>query len=174
MASRTYVPDIHVHASLQCSHASVGLAQARPNKCWSSHPAPGIVNNCPSRWIDLTSAILVTWAAPERPNGVLLQYHLQLTTYDGRRVIVTESVGSSTFLDDLDSNELREFQHNCGFCSFRDLVVITVYSTYTPPTFTENGVPYTVRIFAENSAGNGTKCNVTDFTDELCKFYKAT
>ena len=33
----TYVPDIHVHAStrtcvLQCSHANVGLAQARPKK----------------------------------------------------------------------------------------------------------------------------------------------
>ena len=32
---------------------------------------------------------------------------------------------------------------------------------------TVDGVPYTVSIFAENSAGNGTKCNVTDFTDEL-------
>ena len=35
------------------------------------------------------------------------------------------------------------------------------------PTPTEAGVPYIVSIFAENSAGNGTKCNVTDFTDEL-------
>jgi len=32
---------------------------------------------------------------------------------------------------------------------------------------TEDGVPYTVQIFAENSAGNGTVCNVTDFTNEL-------
>jgi len=31
----------------------------------------------------------------------------------------------------------------------------------------EDGVPYTVQIFAENSAGNGTVCNVTDFTNEL-------
>ena len=28
------------------------------------------------------------------------------------------------------------------------------------------GVPYTVRIFAMNGAGNGTACNVTDFGDE--------
>jgi len=32
---------------------------------------------------------------------------------------------------------------------------------------TEDGVPYTVQIFAENSAGSGTVCNVTDFTNEL-------
>ena len=32
---------------------------------------------------------------------------------------------------------------------------------------TEDGVPYTLQIFAENSAGNGTVCNVTDFTNEL-------
>ena len=37
----------------------------------------------------------------------------------------------------------------------------------SPPTPTEDGVPYIVSIFAENSAGNGTKCNVTDFTNEL-------
>ena len=42
---------------------------------------------------------------------------------------------------------------------------------YTPPTPTENGVPYIVSIFAENSAGNGTKCNVTDFTNELSMFH---
>ena len=36
---------------------------------------------------------------------------------------------------------------------------------------TEDGVPYTVSIFAENSAGNGTVCNFTDFTNELCKFH---
>ena len=69
------------------------------------------MNNCPSRWTDLASAIQVTWAAPERPNGMILQYHLQLTTYDGRRVIVSTSVGNSTFLDDLDSSELRELYH---------------------------------------------------------------
>ena len=74
------------------------------------------MNNCPSRWTDLTSAIQVTWTAPERPNGVLLRYYLQLTTYDGRRVIVTASVGSSTLLGQLDNSELHEFQHNCDFC----------------------------------------------------------
>ena len=138
---------------------------------WSSCAAPGIVNNCPSRWTDLASAIQVTWSAPERPNGVLLQYHLQLITYDGRRVIVTESVGSTTFLDDLDSSELREFQHNCGFCLLLGWTFFTVVVVQhsSPPTLTEDGVPYIVSIFAENPAGNGTKCNVTDFTNELGK-----
>ena len=46
--------------------------------------------------------------------------------------------------------------------------------TCTLPTPTEAGVPYTVSIFAENSAGNGTKCNVTDFTNELGMFYNCT
>ena len=126
------------------------------------------MNNCPSRWIDLrlVNAILVTWTAPERPNGVLLRYYLQLTTYDGRRVIVTASVGSSTFLDDLDSSQLREFQHICGFCLLNVFTVVVIQHS-SSPTLTEPGVPYTVCIFAENSAGNGTKCNVTDFTDEL-------
>ena len=72
------------------------------------------MNNCPSRWIDLTSAIQVTWTAPERPNGFILRYYLELTTYDGRRVIVTASVGSNTFLDDLDSSELRELYYVKG------------------------------------------------------------
>ena len=54
------------------------------------------------------TAIQVTWTAPERPNGMILRYYLQLTTYDGRRVIVTESVGDTTFLDDLDSSGLSE------------------------------------------------------------------
>ena len=35
----------------------------------------------------------------------------------------------------------------------------------------EDGVPYNVQIFAENSAGNGTRCNFTDFTNELRKFH---
>jgi len=39
---------------------------------------------------------------------------------------------------------------------------------------TEDGVPYTVQIFAENSAGNGTVCNVTDFTNELGESHCST
>ena len=46
----------------------------------------------------------------------------------------------------------------CGFC-------LLYYCSSN--SYTEDGVPYIVSIFAENSAGNGTKCNVTDFTDEL-------
>ena len=74
----------------------------------SSCAAPGIVSNCPSRWTDMPSVIQVTWTAPERPNGMLLRYHLQLTSYDDRRVITTASVQSSTLLGQLDNSELRE------------------------------------------------------------------
>ena len=44
---------------------------------------------------------------------------------------------------------------------------VVVLQHSSPPTLTEDGVPYIVSIFAENSAGNGSKCNITDFTDEL-------
>ena len=100
---------------------------------------------------------------------MILRYHLQLTTYDGSRVIVSTSVGSSTFLDDLDSSELREFQHNCGFCLLLgwNFFTAVVVQHSSPPTLTGDGIPYIVSIFAESLAGNGTKCNVTDFTDEL-------
>ena len=44
---------------------------------------------------------------------------------------------------------------------------IWVLHAINSPISTDDGVPYTVQIFAENSAGNGTVCNVTDFTNEL-------
>ena len=31
------------------------------------------------------------------------------------------------------------------------------------------GVPYRVQVFAENGAGNGSFCTITDFGDEACK-----
>ena len=47
------------------------------------------------------------------------------------------------------------------------IFVASVYYITALPTPAENGVPYIVSIFAETSAGNGTKCNITDFTNEL-------
>ena len=128
------------------------------------------MNNCPSRWTDLASAIQVTWTAPERPNGMLLRYHLQLTSYDGRRVITTERVGSSTLLGQLDNSELREYQLKNSVVSVYKEICTPSLHKHTP-TPTGDGVPYTVSIFAENLAGNGTKCNVTDFTNELRTFH---
>ena len=64
----------------------------------SSTSAPGIVSNCPSRWSDLTNDIQVTWAAPQRPNGVLLRYYVQLTSFDGRRVIASASINENAAL----------------------------------------------------------------------------
>ena len=92
----------------------------------SSHPAPGIVSSCPSNWLDIrqASAIQITWSVPERPNGFILRYYLQLTTYDGRRVIVSTSVGNSTFLDDLDSSELRELYYVKVSSGSRDSVYV--------------------------------------------------
>ena len=31
------------------------------------------------------------------------------------------------------------------------------------------GIPYLVRVFAENGAGNGSFCTIIDFGDEACK-----
>ena len=76
---------------------------------WYLCVAPGIVNNCPSSWTDLANAIQVTWAAPQRPNGALLRYHLQLTSYGGRTVIASESVGSGSVLGQLDNRQLGKY-----------------------------------------------------------------
>ena len=45
--------------------------------------------------------------------------------------------------------------------------------TYTFLIATADGVPYVLSVFSENSAGNGTKCNVTDFTNELSESHYA-
>ena len=57
----------------------------------------------------MASAIQVTWTAPERPNGALLRYHLQLTSYDGRTGIASESVGSGTLVGQLDNGHLGKY-----------------------------------------------------------------
>jgi len=55
--------------------------------------APGSVG-CPSRWTDLTSTIQVNWTAPQRPNGIVLQYYLVLTNFSGNTVIASTTVNS--------------------------------------------------------------------------------
>ena len=59
--------------------------------------APGSVG-CPSRWTDLTNAIQVDWAAPQRPNGIILQYYLLLTNFSGNNVIASTIVNSNVTL----------------------------------------------------------------------------
>ena len=54
-----------------------------------------------------------------------------------------------------------------GTFDMQQICILLHYFALIP---TVDGVPYTVSIFAENSAGNGTKCNFTDFTNELRKF----
>ena len=126
---------------MSCSGAQIGVYIAWTYTCmymkpaWSSCAAPDIVNNCPSRWTDLVSAIQITWTAPERPNGMLLQYHLQLTTYDGRRVITTESVGSSAVIGQLDNSKLREYHHICGFCLLYYCLLLQLPQRMVFPTF---------------------------------------
>ena len=103
---------------------------------------------------------------------MLLRYHLQLTNYDGRRVITTESVGSSTVIAQLDNSELREYQFKLMWFLFMKRYGCCTLSLHKyTSTSTGDGVPYIVSIFAENSAGNGTRCNVTDFTNELRMFH---
>ena len=60
------------------------------------------------------------------------------------------------------------FAHTNKFCS--NSVPYTSITSHS----TEDGVPYIVSIFAENSAGKGAECNVTDFTNELGEFHCCT
>ena len=64
----------------------------------SSILAPGIVSNCPSMWDNQNGVIQVAWTAPQRPNGVLLRYYIQLTSYDGRTVIAFASTNENATL----------------------------------------------------------------------------
>jgi len=66
--------------------------------------APGSVV-CPSRWKDLTSTIQVNWIAPQRPNGIVLQYYLVLTNFGGNTVIASTTVNSSDALTTNFANE---------------------------------------------------------------------
>ena len=56
------------------------------------------MSNCPSRWSDLASAIQIAWTPPQRPNGVLLQYYIILTTFDGRTVIASARTNENATL----------------------------------------------------------------------------
>ena len=56
------------------------------------------MSNCPSRWSDLPNDIRVTWAAPQRPNGVLLRYYIQLASFDGTTVIAATSINEDAAL----------------------------------------------------------------------------
>ena len=64
----------------------------------SSTSVPGIVSNCPSRWRDLPNDIQVSWAAPQRPNGVVLRYYIILTSYDSRTVVASASTNENATL----------------------------------------------------------------------------
>ena len=62
----------------------------------------------------MANAIQVAWTAPESPNGMLLQYHLQLTSYDGRTVIASESLGSAAVIGQLNNRQLGEYNVHDG------------------------------------------------------------
>ena len=59
--------------------------------------APGSVG-CPSRWTDQTSTIQVNWTAPQKPNGIVLQYYFVLTNFGGNTVIASTTVNSNATL----------------------------------------------------------------------------
>ena len=71
--------------------------------------APGSVNNCPSRWIDRNGVIQFSWAAPQRPNGVLRRYYIILTSFDGRTVIASESYDNTTLSAELSNANLGKW-----------------------------------------------------------------
>jgi len=71
-------------------------------------PAPGSVG-CPSRWIEHPSTIQVDWTAPQRPNGIVLQYYLVLTNFGGNTVIAATTVNSSdAFITNFANERLGE------------------------------------------------------------------
>ena len=59
--------------------------------------APGSAG-CPSRWTDQTSTIQVNWTAPQKPNGIVLQYYFVLTNFGGNTVIASTTVNSNATL----------------------------------------------------------------------------
>ena len=100
----------------------------------------------------MANAIQVAWTAPERPNGMILQYHLQLTSYDGRTVIACElemilqdhlqltsydgrtviasdSLGSAAVIGQLNNRQLGEHNvHDGTFVMCPELLYIVHYN----------------------------------------------
>ena len=91
--------------------------------------APGIVSNCPSRWSDQPDDIRVTWAAPQRLNGVLQRYYVQLTTFDGRTDIASASIDENAALSVEFSNaNLGKICKSCvAFVTFTSFSLLPVF-----------------------------------------------
>jgi len=71
---------------------------------------------CPPGWTDLTSAIQVNWTAPQRPNGIILQYYLVLTNFSGNSVIASTTVNSNITLTTELTARLGELYAIMHFC----------------------------------------------------------
>ena len=116
---------------------------------------------CPRRWREANAtALAVTWTTPLNPNGVISTYYVRLLSFD-----------NATVISEADSATLRADLQNVMLSKF--LITISNYSTINPSTvlfsLSGEGVPYRVRVFAANGAGNGTFCTITDFANERSK-----
>ena len=54
--------------------------------------------------------------------------------------------------------------------SFINLYIVSFYSNGTFP-HVEAGIPYSLTVFAVNTAGSGERTTITNFTRELSMFY---
>ena len=129
--------------------------------------APGPVSNIVwTRQTDTTA--VVSWGPPERPNGIITEYIIILTEYQGG-VILVETVGGNATSFDISHNSPGKCNDlNCEACSLIPREISLEMNDHI--VFAEAaGTPYTATIRAENAAGDGHIDSINEFTRELCK-----
>ena len=122
-----------------------------------SVPGPPV---CSRRWStsSLTS-LTINWEPPKHPNGNITGYFLQLLSFDNATVLLSGNVSNTlsyTFTG-----------LNIGMVKLNHKLKCHVRIAKFPHTVA--GVPYHVRVYAENTNGRGSYCITTDFGDQLSK-----
>ena len=118
---------------------------------------------CPKRWqVASLTSVTVNWTAPMRQNGLITAYYIQLISYN-----------DGTMIDSAVDDDLYTLGSTLSGLSLGKFFLFVVLRTLTPncpfTLMAAVGVPYRVRVFAENGAGNGSFCTITDFGDQARK-----
>ena len=119
-------------------------------------PGPPV---CSRRWSSSSlTSLTISWQPPTQPNGVITGYFLELVSFDNGTVLQSGN----------GSNALSY--------TFTGLTIIgntiickRVCALKRACTFSAAGVPYHVRVYAENIYGRGGYCMTTDFGDQLSR-----